>query len=112
MARREWRRREVKTEMREPIQEENLLHFGQLATCLSQEGRWECYCKYMEKNCSTFFLTMQCTYRGHLAVLALVIIRNLRQQGDPVGSLDAEDIAEAVLLYVSRIAFTASLFAV
>ena len=44
---------------------------GQLATCLSQEGRWECYCKYMEKNCSTFFLTMQCTYRGHLAVLAL-----------------------------------------
>ena len=36
-----------------------------------KEGRWECYSQYKEQNCLSYFLSMQCTDRGHLAVVAL-----------------------------------------
>ena len=36
-----------------------------------KEGRWECYSKYMEQNCLRHSLSMQCTNRGHPAVVSL-----------------------------------------
>ena len=35
-----------------------------------KEGHWECYFKYMEKNCFHYFLSIQCTNMGHLALVA------------------------------------------
>ena len=35
------------------------------------EGRWECYCKYIEQNYFSYFLSMNYTNRGNLAVVTL-----------------------------------------
>ena len=43
-----------------------MCHFG-LAV---QEGRWEFYIKYIEQNCFSYCLSMQCTNMSHLAVVA------------------------------------------
>ena len=37
----------------------------------AEERRWECYSKYIEQNCFTYFLSMQCTNRCDLAMEAL-----------------------------------------
>ena len=34
-----------------------------------KEGRWECYSKYVEQNCFSYFLSMQCTNMGHPAIV-------------------------------------------
>ena len=35
-----------------------------------KEGRWECYCRYIEKNSFNNFFSMQSTNSGQLAVVA------------------------------------------
>ena len=36
-----------------------------------EEGRFRCFCKYIEQKCFSYFLRMQYTKRGHLAVVVL-----------------------------------------
>ena len=36
-----------------------------------KKSRWECYSKYREHSCFIFFLSIQCTNRSHLAMVAL-----------------------------------------
>ena len=38
---------------------------------MTKEGRWECYSKYIKQNCFSYFLSLQCTNRCHLAMIAL-----------------------------------------
>ena len=78
---------------------------------LAKEGRWECYSKYIEQNCFSYFLSMQCIIRCHLAMVALSDCQEaMVSKVTPVGPLDAEKTVESDILYVIRIAFTASLF--
>ena len=62
----------------------------------SLEGRWELYRKHTEKNCFSYFLSMQSTNRDHLAGVALSDCQE--DMAVPVGLLDAEKIADAVLI--------------
>ena len=62
---------------------------------VKQEGRSECYCIYIEPNCFSFFLSMQYANKGPR-------FKGLSGSYDskvtPVGPLNAEKLAEAVLL--------------
>ena len=38
---------------------------------MSKGGRWECHCKYIEPNCYSYFLRIQCINRRILAAITL-----------------------------------------
>ena len=45
--------------------------WGPRGSLLKQEGRWECYSKYIEKNYFSYFISTQVTNRCHLAMTVL-----------------------------------------
>ena len=51
---------------------------------IAEEGHWEYYCKYIEQNFLSFFLSMQCVNRDHLAVVPLNVSQEVMAARGPL----------------------------